>query len=97
VLLQVDLLDFALFKRMLRIHYETFLEVLDKITPLMVVKNDTKAQNSFGSPYCIEIKACSNTEMASWGILFEFVFLIQYCYSNLLSSHQSFMAYVISN
>jgi hypothetical protein len=54
VLLQVDLLDFALFKRMLRIHYETFLEVLDKITPLMVVKNDTKAQNSFGSPIALK-------------------------------------------
>lgn len=50
----MDLLDPALFKTMFRINHATFLEVLDKITPFMVVKNDTKARNSSGSPIALK-------------------------------------------
>jgi hypothetical protein len=39
---------------MFRINHATFLEVLDKITPFMVVKNDTKARNSSGSPIALK-------------------------------------------
>jgi hypothetical protein len=47
---QMDLLDPALFKRMFRVDREMFLEVVEKITPFMAVKNNAKARNSSGSP-----------------------------------------------
>jgi len=74
----MDYLDPVVFKRVLRVDKETFDEILEKVTPHIIHRDEQKATNSSGTPISLKTRlavtlhwlaSASHLDLClSWGI-----------------------------